>query len=152
MRVAAGAGAGGAAGSDAGRIVGKGGSGVVMLRYRLGPKAVWSATPPLFAMGTGSHTLTVGASAGTARISHVRFHEGGGTCFFHPKVRSDDVCEQCPSGTDTVSPHYGADSCRTCTAPGRVFDEDLEVCTCKAGESLDEVADMCRCSSGYAKF
>jgi hypothetical protein len=125
---------------------GNGGSGLVMIRYRiLSPSWIRNTQQPLFAMGIGPHALTVGMSAGSARISHLKFLKGGNSCHFYK-------CASCPSGVKTVSPHYGADTCTSCVFPSQQFNVVEQVCACTTRELFDDGTNTCKCGGGYEKL
>ncbi|KAJ1495881.1 hypothetical protein T484DRAFT_1740640 [Baffinella frigidus] len=143
-----GTGGGGGGGMATDKFGGAGGSGIVMLRYRIGPKAVWHTTQPLFAMSVGPHTLSVGMSAGVDAISHIRFATGTGSCYFYTdKDPNTAVCTQCPSGQESVQPQNNISTCQPCTGVGRVFDENTKECSCAGtGRVFDENTQECSCA------
>jgi hypothetical protein len=145
-----GGGGGGMSGDPAG---GYGGAGVVMLRYLIVSGAVeepvkpvkpgWSSAPPqTFAMGAGPHTLTVGTSAGAVRISHLRFAQGGDSCYFYTDGDANTaVCTQCPSGQEVVAPQNDISSCRVCPTE-TFYNEITKKCQCVAGMYKSD-SDIC---------
>jgi hypothetical protein len=119
---------------------GYGGSGVVMVRYRIetpAPAQGWFESPgmhtlriPLFAMSIGPHVMSVGMSAGSATISHIRFAQGENACYFYSGENSSlATCTQCGKGYTTV------------TTMSESRDECIRVCT--AGEYRKEEDDLC---------
>ena len=137
----------GGGGADAAQLCsdgqGNGGSGVVMIRYRLlSPSRIRNTPQPLFAMGNGPHVLTVGTSAGSARISHAKFIKGGNSCHFYE-------CTSCPAGVKAISPYYGADTCSACVLPDQVYIVNDKACACRANEVLNSGSNTCKCVSGY---
>ena len=122
---------------------GNGGSGVVMIRYRLlSPFRIRNTPPPLFAMSTGPHVLTVGLSAGSAQISLAKFIKGGNSCHFYE-------CTSCPAGVKAISPYYGADTCSACVLPDQVYIVNDKACACRANEVLNSGSNTCKCVPGY---
>jgi hypothetical protein len=112
----------------------------------------WSTTlPTVFAMGAGPHTVTVGASVGSVRVSHIRFALGSDSCYFYTNGdTSSPVCTQCPFEHETFLTELGTSSCRTC-AKGFVFNNVTRLCGCPMGYTPVETRVCTACNAGTYK-
>jgi len=79
-------------------------------------------------VNAGVHTLQLGLSSKDALVSHIRFAEGSGACYFYTDGDpSTSVCTQCGSWNESVPGSATDSSCQTCEGGG-VFREATKAC------------------------
>ena len=101
--------------------------------------ARWNQHGKEWSLSSGVHTLRVGIRETDTHMSHVRFSQGAGSCYFYKDGDpSMAVCTQCAEGSSTIEAWAGdAHQCTAICPAGT--DSEGGVCTvCATGKYKDE--------------